>query len=107
METLEIVKILESPKISHDQAIKLAEAINGRSGIATREDLLKVESSLKEDLLKVESSLKEDLLKVESSLKENVKNLENRVIKLEISLNWLKGMGLAIIALLVKLTFFN
>ena len=84
METLEIVKILENPNISHDEAIKLAEVINGRSGLAT----------------------KEDLLKVESSLKENIKNLENRVIKLEISLNWLKGIGLAIVALLVKLTFF-
>ena len=74
MDTLELVKILEKPKINHDEAIKLAEAINGKSGLATKED---------------------------------INGLENRLIKLETSMNWIKGIGFVVIALLIKLAFFN
>ena len=75
MDTLEIVEILEEQGFSNKKAIKLAEAINGKSGLATKEDI----GFLKEDLNKVESSLKEDLNKVESSLKENLNKVENRI----------------------------
>ena len=46
METLEIVNILEEKDFSHHQAIRLAEAINGKSGLATKEDIAEVKTEI-------------------------------------------------------------
>ena len=74
MDTLELVHILEKRQFDNDEAIKIAEAINGKSGLATKED---------------------------------INRLEGRIIKLETSINWIKGIGFVVVALLIKLTFFN
>ena len=81
MDALEIVRILEKRQFDHDEAIQLAEAINGKSGLATKEDINKLEAS--------------------------INKLENRIIKLETSMNWIKGIGFVVIALLIKLAFFS
>ena len=66
MDTLELVHILEKRQFGHDEAIKIAEAINGKSGLATKEDIAKLEKDI----------------------------------------NWLKGIGFIIVALLIKVAFF-
>ena len=151
MDTLELVKILEKPQISHEEAIELAGAINGQSDFATKDDInklkiditkveaelankatkgdiAKVEAELankatKGDIAKVEAELankvnKEDLLKTENRLELHIKNevgklekritgLEKKVSGLDISMNWVKGLILVVIGLLVKQIFFS
>ena len=68
MKTLEIVEILEKAKVDRKDAINLAEAINGKSGLATKEDLSQVEHALKEDIVAVENALKKDIVGVENAL---------------------------------------
>ena len=46
METLEIIQILEKKDFAHDEAIRLAEAINGKSGLATKEDIAKLNAKI-------------------------------------------------------------
>ena len=53
MEVLQIVQILEKRNFDHDEAIQLAEAINGKSGLATKEDI----GALKEDIVKLKNDI--------------------------------------------------
>ncbi len=76
METLEIVRIFEQKKFNRDDAIKIAEAINGKSGLARKEDIAKLEAGLKEDIVRLEAELKEDIAKLEAELKEDIARLE-------------------------------
>ncbi len=89
MDTLEIVEILEEQGFSNKKAIKLAEAINGKSGLATKEDIgfLKEEIGfLKEEINKVESDLREEINKVESVLREDIIRIET---KIDLSGKWI------------------
>ena len=98
METLEIVKILERRDFNHDEAINLATAINGRSGLATKEDLNEAEIRLKEDIGKVKEDInrieaelankatKEDLSKVEAGLKDDISKVKKDIVRVEAEL---------------------
>ena len=66
MNTLEIVNILEAKDFRHDEAIKLAEAINGKSGLATKEDIARVDNNISQ----VKSELKEDIAEVKEEITE-------------------------------------
>ena len=57
MNTLELVNIFEKRKFTKDEAIQIAEAINGKSGLATREDLSGVKAELKEDIAEVKNDI--------------------------------------------------
>ena len=69
MKTTEIARLIKKRDLSDDEAYDLAEAINGKSGLATKEGLSKVEHTLKGDLLKAESRLKEDIASLRTSNK--------------------------------------
>ena len=125
MTTLEIARILQTTDINHDDAFKLAEAINGKSGLVTKEDLLKVENKLENKLAELQAQLntkasKEDIIKLEAELqaqlntkasKEDVVRLENQIGKLETSNKWIISIMLlfgsalvsGIVAILIKL----
>ena len=78
MDTLEIVNILERKKFNHDEAIKLAEAINGKSGLATKEDI----SEVKAEISEVKAELKEDISEVKRDIQ---------------WLKWLMGIGMSLV----------
>ena len=72
-----VIKYLENSteeKISNEIKSKIEH-------LATKEDLLKSESSLREEILKSESSLREEILKSESSLREKILKLETTMSK--------------------------
>ena len=92
METLAIAKTLQKiDGIEHDEAYNIAEAINGRSGLATREDL---------------SEVKTEIAEVIAELKEDIAEVKTEIAKIETSLNWMKAFGVIIIGLLLKIVFF-
>ena len=63
METLAIAKTLQKIEgIEHDEDHNIAEAINGRSGLASKEDL----AGLKKDIAEVKS----DIARLENNQKE-------------------------------------
>ena len=59
METLDIAKELQKAGINTDSAYKIAtkETINGKSGLATKEDI----HLLKKDMSDLRTELKEDI----------------------------------------------
>jgi 5'-deoxynucleotidase YfbR-like HD superfamily hydrolase len=63
--------------------------------LATKIDLLEVETSLKQDISKVETKLEKNILKVESSLKQEIATVEVRLIK------WMIGVNATMFGLLV------
>ena len=69
METLTIARELEKVGIEQDNAYKIAETINGNSGLATKEDLANVKAELKEEISEVKSELKEDIAGVRADIK--------------------------------------
>ena len=86
-----VIKYLENStaeKISNEIKSKIEHLATKEDIVTVREDMLKLENSLKEDLLKSESSLKEDIvanreeiLKSESSLREEILKLETNMSK--------------------------
>ena len=61
METLAIAKQLHKVGIEHDEAYNIAEAINGRSGLATKEDISEVKAEIAEvktDIARLENNQK-------------------------------------------------
>ena len=93
MNTLEIVKILEEKDFSHDNAIKLAEAINGKSGLATKEDIFEVTAELKSDISEVKAELKNDIFEVKAELKNDISEVKRDVQWLK----WLMGIGMSLV----------
>ena len=59
METLAIAEALEQVGIEREKAYPIAETINGKSGLATKEDLAEVEAELKADISEVKSEIAE------------------------------------------------
>ena len=53
MQTLEIARELQQAGISENSAYEIAEAINGRSGLATKEDIHEV----REEIIKLEGQM--------------------------------------------------
>ena len=94
MQTLEIARELQQAGINETSAYKIAEAINGKSGLATKKDLAELKAEVKEDI----HGVREDIIKLEG-------RLDNRMGKLEASNKWLVAIQLAILALLLKDVF--
>ena len=53
----------------------------------TKEDMLKLEGSLKDDINQLRTETKEDMLKLEGSLKDDVNTVREEVLKLESSIS--------------------
>ena len=94
MQTLEIARELQQAGINETSAYKIAETINGKSGLATKEDLTELKAEVKEDI----HGVREDIIKLEG-------RLDNRMGKLEASNKWLVAIQLAILVLLLKDVF--
>ena len=98
MNTLEIVNILEK-NYDRDEAIKLAEAINGKSGLATKEDIANVKADLKEDIAEVKTELKNDIAEVKIKLEKNIAEVKTDIAEvkteLKTSYKWIKGILIA------------
>ena len=75
VNTEEIIEVLERQGFENKDAIGLAIAINGKSGLATKEDI----HSVREDLRETETSLREDLRETETNLKEDIRRTETRI----------------------------
>lgn len=113
METLAIAKQLHKVGIDEDESYKIAEAINGKSGLATKEDLAEVKAELKEDI----HVLKENIHILRSEMAEMNNNIESKATKEDIhklelknekqfaeiktSQNWIKVIGVAILVSLL------
>ena len=85
MQTLELVNIFEKRNFDRDEAIQIAKAINGRSGLATKEDLAEVKAELKEGI----AELKADIIRIETKVESNQK--------------WLMGLGVTLIGGIIGL----
>ena len=112
MQTLEIARELQQAGISENSAYEMAEVINGRSGLATKEDLAELKAEVKENIHNVEKNLegqihavREEIIKLEGKLDNRIGKLDNRMGKLETSNKWLVAIQLAILALLLKDVF--
>ena len=116
MQTLEIARILEKRDFKQEKAFRLAEAINGKSGLATKEDIAKIEALLntkasKEDLLKLENMIAEKTSKSENMIAEKMSKSAERMSNLEISNKWIISIMLlfgsalvsGMVAILIKL----
>ena len=57
METLEIAETLEGIGVEHKKAYSIAETINGKSGLATKEDIAEV----RKEIAEIRSELKTDI----------------------------------------------
>ena len=98
MQTLEIARELQQAGINETSAYKIAETINGRSGLATKEDLLKLEQAFDAKIHNVEKNLEGQIHTLRAEVKEDIG-------KLETSNKWLVAIQLAILALLLKDVF--
>ena len=96
MKTLEIAETLEGIGIEHRKAYDLAETINGKSGLATKEDIAQVKSELKEDIAEVKSEIAE----VKSELKQDIAEVKSDI-------KWIQILGVIILGLIIKIAFFN
>ena len=128
MQTLEIATKLEKVGLEHADAYQIAEAINGRSGLATKEDLLKLEQALdakihgldktlegkiyeaKEEvtkkILEIEKSLEGQIHTLRAEVRAEIHNVEKtlagKTIKENIILTLLAGIGVGILLLFLK-----
>ncbi len=125
MDTLEIVEILEEQGFSNKKAIKLAEAINGKSGLVTKEDIgflreevsevksalreeiSEVKSALREEIGEVKNALREEVSEVKNALREEISEVKNDITVLKTSNKWVIAVLFLILSLLVKVAFFN
>ena len=103
METLAIAKTLQKiDGIEHDEAYNIAEAINGRSGLATREDLSEVKAELKEDLSGVKAELKEDI----SGVKAEIAEVKAEITEVKSDVVWIKWiLGVSISLMIAGMLF--
>ena len=91
MDTLEIVHILEK-NYDRDEAIKLAEAINGKSGLATKEDIAEVRSELKEEIAEVRKEIAEGKTELKEDIAEVRKEIAEVRSELKTDIKWIMGI---------------
>ena len=89
MQTLEIATKLEKVGLEHADAYQIAEAINGRSGLATKEDLLKLEQALDAKIHNVEKNLEGKIYGLDKTFEGKIYEAKEEVTKkiLEIEKN--------------------
>ena len=75
----EVYEAFRSVGIPEDKATAAAKVIAGKENVATKEDLLKTESSMKQEMLKLQAVMNEDLLKLENRLNGRILELESRL----------------------------
>ena len=75
MNTLEIVNVLEKRNFARDEAIELAEAINGKSGLATKEDITELRTEVKGDNTELRAEVKGDIAEVKKDIAEVKKDI--------------------------------
>ena len=91
MQTLEIAETLEDVGIEHKKAFHIAETINGRSGLATKEDVVNVKSELKQKISDVENGLKQEIHTLDKKI-DNVKGeLKQEIHTLDKKIDNVKG----------------
>ena len=89
MQTLEIARELQQAGISETSSYEMAEIINGKSGLATREDITKLEGELKNKATKEDiHEVREDITKLEGELKnkatkENIHEIRTEIHNVE------------------------
>ena len=81
MQTLEIAKQLKKVGIEETHAYEMAEAINGKSGLATKEDLHEVRA----EIHNVEKNLEGQI----HAVREDIIKLEGQMIELKTAIKWL------------------
>ena len=94
METLEIVQILQRQNFEHDEAIRLAEAINGKSGLATKEDIAKLNAKFDTQFTEINAKLetkasKEDMHVLREELK-------TEMAEMKTTLKWIVGILISV-----------
>ena len=102
METLAIAKQLHKVGIDEDDSYKIAEAINGRSGLATKEDIHVLKEDLHVYVRDEIQPIKEDI----AELKADISEVKTEIAEIKTSQNWIKALGVAIIIFLLKIAFF-
>ena len=106
METLEIANELKKVGIASDNAYRIAETINGRSGLATKEDIGHLRNELKEDITDLRSELKDDIADLRSELKEDIGNLRSELkedaAEMKRDIAWMKWVLGFIVAALIS-----
>ena len=144
MQLLEIAKVFTELNIDETRAFELAETINDKKDLVTKEALSETEHKLENKIEGVETKLRTEIIQnkndlekkiegvetklrteiiqnkndlekkiegVETKLRteiiQNKNDLEKQIIQVKLSLNWLKGIGMAIVALLIKQVFFG
>ncbi len=85
MQTLEIAKELKKVGIKEDKAYYIAESINGKSGLATKEDIHDLDTNISE----VKNELKEDIHHLDKKIDDVKSELKEDIGKLETSIKWL------------------
>ena len=103
MQTLEIARELQQAGINETSAYKIAETINGRSGLATKEDLLKLEQAFDAKIHNVEKNLEGQIHTLRAEVKEDIGKLDNRMGKLETSNKWIVAILFIMFGMMVKL----
>ena len=81
MQTLEIATKLEKVGLEHADAYQIAEAINGRSGLATKEDLLKLEQAFDAKIHNVEKNLEGKIHGLDKTLEGKIYEAKEEVTK--------------------------
>ena len=120
METLEIVQILEKKDFAHDEAMRLAEAINGNAALKTEFEEFKLQldkkisrSDYKNDLDRIKIELKDFIDTkltaqreiIEANLGKQLieqkadtdKQLAEMKAKMETNQKWLMGLGIMLL----------
>ncbi|MGB9606083.1 MAG: hypothetical protein ACPL88_09440 [Bryobacteraceae bacterium] len=79
---LELYETLK-PRLGEEEARWLVEFIEGsvERGAATKEDLLRTETTLREEIARVEGKLREEIAQVQGNLREEIHNARADLIK--------------------------
>ena len=88
MQTLEIAKQLKKVGIEETHAYEMAEAINGKSGLATKEDLHEVRT---------------EIHNVEKNLEGQIHAVKEDIGKLETSNKWIVAILFIMFGMMIKL----
>lgn len=98
---VELYKAL-SGKIGDREAELLVEFVESsvKEAAATKEDLLRSETTLREEILAVEGRLRQEILRVQSEFREDINRLDRRIADLE----WKMKLYFAVIAALIIFT---
>ena len=92
MQTLEIARELQQARISETSAYQMTEVINGKSGLATKEDLAELKTEVKEDIHQVRTEIHNVEKNLEGQIhavREDIIKLEGQMIELKTAIKWL------------------